>query len=125
MPVILHYVIKFGALHGVGKLRRHFAAGVIGALENRRVDHSAHEWLDRVMQLVPVYHPNRAVIIQQIQRDGHDRRVKSSCSSQLGAAAGDGVMPASLRKPRWPNTRRTELAIEGLDGIDACTNRPR
>ena len=66
MPVILHYVIEFCALNGIGKLRRHFAAGVIGALKDRRIHHSAYKRLNRVMQLVSVDFANRPVIIQQI-----------------------------------------------------------
>src|SRR5579859_5520240 len=125
VPVILHYIIEFGALHRIGKLRGYFAAGVIGTLKNRGVQHCANERLDRVMQPVPIYHADTAVIIQQVERHGHYGSVKSGGSSQFRAATSNGVMPVSLRNPRRSNAGRAKLTVEVFDGIDACRSRWR
>jgi hypothetical protein len=68
---------------------------------------------------VPIYNPDRAVIVEEINGDWDDRGVEGCGSAKVGTGARNGVEPLMLRGSGGADSSGAKLAVEGRNGIDS------
>jgi hypothetical protein len=68
---------------------------------------------------VPIYHPDRAVIVEEIDRDWDDRGIEPGGSPQVGAGARNAIEPLMLRGSSGADSGGAKLALKGLNRIDS------